>query len=86
MEILHLVKDFEILYQLVYTAPVKSVIKNILNVSKLGCLSFPLNLKRLCILSVNFHCCFFFAGEITMVETGPVLAFQDCCPGLKKIR
>lgn len=84
MEILHLIKDFEILYQLVYTAPVKSVIKNILNVSKLGW--FTLNLKKLCFLSVNFHCCFFFAGEITMVETGPVLAFQDYCPGSKKIR
>lgn len=43
-----------------------------------------------CMISVRFTILlcvlFFFSGEITMVETGPVLVFQDYCPGLKKIR
>lgn len=50
---------------------------------------FSLCLKRLydfCPFHHSFVCVVFFSGEITMVETGPVLVFQDYCPGLKKIR
>lgn len=73
------------IYQFLYSASVKSDMEKYLEYLKLDC-SFFKPEKVMYYLSVKFHCCFFFTGKITMVETGPALVFQDCCPGLKKIR
>lgn len=92
MEILHLIKTCEMLYckscDIVYIfifCICKICHGKYFECLKLGCFFFKPE-KGMFYLSIKFHCCFLFAGEITMVETGPALVFQDYWLGLKKIR